>query len=622
VRFDLPLPAISDIGYYTLTAVGSTASTCVEGTLRIILAPARCYEPAELLHDSRLWGLSVQLYALRSSTNWGVGDFGDLAEWLEWAAKDLGAGMVGLNPMHALKNSHPYHISPYSPDSRLYVNTLYLDMQKIPDLSECVEAQQMVADESFRSRVEALRERETVDYEGVYEAKLKILEALFASFQQRHCRVNGPSLQPRTKRGRAFARYVRKEGEPLALFALFQAISETMRRESPSASVWQDWPEPYRHPDSPAVKAYRESNRVRIRFHQYLQWIAAEQLQRVSRLAAEHGMPIGLYHDLALGSDRTGSDAWMFQDVLALGVACGAPPDAFAPEGQNWGLPPPIPHRLRADGYRMFIELLRKNMAHGGALRLDHVMALFRLFWVPCGLPASAGTYVRYPWEDLLGILALESVLRQAVVVGEDLGTVPDLVREKLAASRVLSYRVFYFERSQNGEWKAPGDYPKEALAVISTHDLPPLAGYWAAQDIELRWKLGLYSDEAAYRAAVDERRREKTQILEALRREGLLLEDSVELGADSSEWTPELSRAVHCYVARTPACLMLVGLEDLIGHRTQINLPGTLDSYPNWSLKFPVTLDALQIDPRPRQLAAALQTIRSHRHGPQSSSS
>ncbi len=610
VRFELPLPTGLEIGYYDLTATGSAPSRCVEGRLRLILTPTQCYMPPRLDEGVRTWGLSLQLYSLRSSTNWGVGDFGDLADCVEWAATDLGAGMIGINPLHALKNSRPFHISPYSPDSRLWLNMLYLAIERIPEWSECPEAQQLLEDEPFRSRLEVLREQETVNYEQVCAVKRKVLKTLFGTFQERHCGVQGDTLEPRTSRGRAFEHYVRQQGDLLETFAVFQALSETLSQEGTGHRVWQEWPEQYRDARSPAVGAYRTAHRPLIRFHQYVQWVASEQLQAVSRRAEELEMPLGLYHDLALGSDRTGSDAWMFQDVLALSAECGAPPDDFALEGQNWGLPPVIPHRLRHDGYRMFIHLLRNNLTNGGALRIDHVLALFRLFWVPRGMPASAGAYVRYPWEDLLGILALESVRHRTVIVGEDLGTVPDFVREKLAAYRVLSYRVFYFERQQDGEWKTVREYPQDALAVVSTHDLPTLAGYWATEDIELRQKLGLYAEEGAYRAALDERRRDKARILQALLTEGVLAGDS-KTWSDSFDWSLELAEAVHAYVARTPSRLLLVSLEDMLGERAQVNLPGTVDAYPNWSLKIPLALDALRVDPRPQRLAAVLRNIR-----------
>jgi 4-alpha-glucanotransferase len=322
-------------------------------------------------------------------------------------------------------------------------------------------------------------------------------------------------------------------------------------------------------------------------------------------------MPVGLYHDLALGSDRNGSDAWVYQDVLALDADCGCPPDAFAPQGQNWGLPPANPVRLRASGYRMFIELLRRNLAYGGALRLDHVMGLFRLFWIPRGMPASAGAYVRYPVEDLLGILALESVRHKAVIIGEDLGTVPDGVRERLEAARVLSYRVLYFERTDRGEWKSPEAYPPQAVAVVTTHDLPTLAGFWAGRDIDVRAGLGLYADEGAVQRARDERRQDKQRIVRALNAAGLLPEGVTEESAAAQSMTPELSHAVHLFLARAPSWVVLANLEDLLGETDQTNVPGTVESHANWSRKIALPLERLRDDPRLHRTASALRALR-----------
>jgi 4-alpha-glucanotransferase len=616
IRFELPVPSDLAIGYYDLMAYAKTSVRSIEGTLRLIVVPPHCYVSPHFHEGARTWGLSLQLYALRSSRNWGAGDFGDLAEFLEWAGKDLGAGIIGLNPLHALKNSRPYHISPYSPESRLYLNVLYLDVERIPEYEESEAAQRMLEDSGFRAGLEALRRSETVDYDQVYAAKRAVLEALFATFQERHLAGQERSLHPGTERGRAFEHYIREEGEALETFALFQALSEELRRLYPLVWVWQDWPEPYRHPKSAAVAAFRVTHESQVRFHQYLQWVANEQLGEVAGRARALGMPIGLYHDLALGSNRSGSDAWVYQDVLALGVDSGCPPDAFAPEGQNWGLPPVNPERLRASGYRMFIELLSKNLRHDGALRLDHVMGLFRLFWIPRGLPPSAGAYVRYPADDLLGIVALESVRHRAVIVGEDLGTVPDWIRERLADSRVLSYRVLYFERTHQGDWKTPGAYPQQAMAVVSTHDLPTLSGFWAAQDIEVRGKLGFYPDEAARQQALEERLREKARVLRALNAEGLLPQGLTEESAAAQGMTEALCRAIHAYLARTPSWVVLASLEDVLGEVAQINVPGTVDRYPNWSRKSSLSLEDLREDPRPDRLAAALRAIRPSTQG------
>lgn len=614
VRVELPLPAGLPIGYYDVRVTGVSESRQVEGLLRLIVTPSACYVPPQLQQGHRLWGLAVQLYTLRSAGNWGVGDFGDLATLVEWAAKDLQVGLIGLNPLHALKNTKPFEISPYSPTSRLFLNTLYLDVEAIPEYQLCPAAQQTVRDAGFQRALAALRAGATVDYDQVSAAKRAVLETLFESFWERHFSGHDPGghdVQPVTERGRTFLRYVREEGEPLEMFALFHALSEEMRRQHPLVWAWREWPEPYRLPQSASVAAFRVTHRARIRFHQYLQWVAAEQLGAVSARVRALGMPVGLYHDLALGSDRNGSDAWAYQDELALEADCGCPPDAFAPQGQNWGLPPVNPVQQRARGYRTFVELLRHNLTYGGALRLDHVMGLFRLFWIPRGLPASAGAYVGYPVEDLLGILALESVRHKAVIIGEDLGTVPDGVRERLAVERVLSYRVLYFERTNQGEWKAPEAYLQQAMAVVTTHDLPTLAGFWAGRDIDVRAGLGLYPDEGAVHRAREERQQDKRHIARALGAAGLLPAGVTDESAAAQPMTPELCQAVHVFLARTPAWVVLANLEDLLGETAQTNVPGTVENHANWSRKITPMLEQLRDDPRVHQVASALRALR-----------
>ena len=610
-KFHLPLPGGLAAGYYDLTAVGTSLSHQVHGSLRLIIVPTHCYQPAQMETGGRLWGVSLQLYALRSTHNWGIGDFTDLFQWAEWAATELEAGIIGLNPLHALKNSRPYHISPYSPDSRFYLNAVYVDVEQAPEFQQSARAQGIAREDGFLSCLDALKKSDTVDYERVAAMKRRVLSALFETFEEHHFRREGDRRVACTTRGEDFEQYLQREGHALQAFALFQVLYEQFSKKSPPQLVWQDWPEAYRQPNSIASQEFLVAHVRQVRFHQYVQWLAHQQLRRVHERTRELAMPIGLYHDLALGSDRGGSDAWIFQSLLALGADCGCPPDAFAPEGQNWGLPPVNPHALRRTGYRMFIDLLRKNLQYGGAIRLDHVMALFRLFWIPRGLPASAGAYVQYPWDDLLGILALESVRHRAVIVGEDLGTVPDFVRDKLGAAGVLSYRVFYFERGDDGEWKRPAMYPRQALAVVTTHDLPTLAGFWDGEDLRVRERLGFYPDESAYRRAVEERQRDKVGIVRALQHEGVWPPGADEAVALHQPLPPDLAGAIHTYVARSPSSFMLVTLEDLIGDATQVNLPGTLDSYPNWSHKTPLTLDEVKASSHASQLARTLKRAR-----------
>lgn len=301
----------------------------------------------------------------------------------------------------------------------------------------------------------------------------------------------------------------------------------------------------------------------------------------------------------------------MYQSVLALDADCGAPPDPFAPEGQNWGLPPINPIALRANRYELLIQLLRKNMRFGGAIRLDHVMALCRLFWIPKGKPSSEGTYVHYPFEDLLAIIALESVKSKTLVIGEDLGTVPDWVREQLVKARVLSYRVFYFERRGDGTWKLPSEYPQQALAVATTHDLPTLTGFWSGEDLQVRAGLGAFRDDGARSQAWDERQRDKGRMLAVLKQEGLLPSGVSDNPAAVPAMTPALCRAIHAFLARTPSWVVLANLEDGLEEISQTNLPGTVENHPNWTRKYASRIDNLIGDERLRELGACLRSTR-----------
>jgi 4-alpha-glucanotransferase len=405
-------------------------------------------------------------------------------------------------------------------------------------------------------------------------------------------------------------RFIQSEGTPLEVYATFQTLEEERRLIQSKSVTWHDWPKQFLTPGQP-VREYAKRHRKRVRFFQYIQWVASEQLNEIRRTAEQLAMPIGLYHDVALGADRNGAEAWIYQSVLALGADCGAPPDAFAPEGQNWGLPPMNPHALRASGYELMIQLLRNNFRSGRAIRLDHVMAFCRLFWIPRGRPASEGTYVQYPFEDLLAIVALESVRSKTLVIGEDLGTLPDWVREQMAKARVLSYRVFYFERGADGAMKSPGDYPAQSLAVATTHDLPTLTGFWSGEDLQVRARLGAFTDDAARRQTWEERQRDKAGILSALKRESLLPNGMTEDLATAPAMTADLCRAIHIYLARTPSYIMLVNLEDGLGELSQTNLPGTVDSHPNWTRKYAVRMDEILCDERLRQLGAVLRSTR-----------
>jgi len=611
VRIVLAVPPDLPIGYHSVKVYAKVGSAKVDTTCRFIVAPERCYIPAQFQQGARWWGIALQLYSLQSDRNWGIGDFGDLASVVEWAGRQLGAAVIGLNPLHALKNTKPYHISPYSPTSRLFLNDLYIDVEQVVEYQTAPEVKARLGEPSFRARIDAARRGELVEYDAVRSIKREVLELCYQAFLREHWEGEESELQPRTERGRAFHQFVVCEGESLTSYAVFQALEEAQQVEHGISATWADWPEPYRIPTSEAVGEFRQRHMQRVGFFQYLQWLAADQMLALVKKTHEAGMPIGFYHDLALGSDRYGADGWRSQEVLALNADCGAPPDAFAPEGQNWGFPPPDPLRLRTSGYQYVIELLRKNLRYGGAIRLDHVMALFRLFWIPRGLPASMGTYVHYRDEELLAILALESVRAKALVIGEDLGTVPDWVRDRLEATGVLSYRVLYFERTHSGAWKPPAHYPAQALAVVTTHDLATLSGYWEGADIEARSTLGLFPSEEVRSAMLSGREWEKAGILAALKSEGLLPPGVPDDPAQVPTMTTELTEAIHHYLARSPAWMVLANIEDIIDTRAQTNLPGTLDQHPNWCRKLGSTVEELTQDSRFDRLAAQLRVIR-----------
>jgi len=611
VRVQIALPLQLPMGYYDVHAAVEGLPDEPEARFRLIVAPDRCHVPDCFGAGTRLWGLALQLYSLRSESNWGIGDFRDLAAVVEWAGKRLGASLIGLNPLHALKNTTPYHISPYSPNSRLFLNEIYIDVESVPEFQTSPDARNRFADPSFRARLEAARRSEFVEYDAVAQAKRTLLEICYENFLRDHFEELDQESAPRTARGQAFASYVREEGESLLHYAVFQTLEEEQRLKS-GAMIWADWPESYKTPTSDAVQEFQRQHTRRVWFFVYLQWLAAEQLSALVKKTGEAGMPIGFYLDMALGSDRYGADGWRFQDVLALQADCGAPPDAFAPEGQNWGFSPTDPLRLRETGYQYFIDLLRKNLRYGGAIRLDHVMVLFRLFWIPRGLPASKGTYVYYPADDLLAILALESVRAGTLVIGEDLGTVPDWVRERLGHAGVLSYRVFYFERTETGDCKPPHWYPAQSLAVVTTHDLPTLSGYWEACDIDLRAGLGLVPTEDIRQASLAERQLDKRRWLAALKSEGLLPPETSDDPDAIPEMTGELAQAIHQFLARTPSWLVLANIEDVTATRDQVNLPGTLNQHPNWRRKLALTVEALVHDPRFQQLVARMRSERS----------
>ncbi len=603
-RHGFELPVAPTIGYHRLEVHGPGDGESASARMLLVVAPDRCYQPPAVQGEQRVWGPTVQLYAVRSRRNWGIGDYGDLRGLVDLAA-EAGAGIVGVNPLHALFPHDPERASPYGPSSRRHFNVFYIDVEAVPDFAECDEARRAVRDPEFQARLRALRGEELVDYKGVAAVKLPVLERLHQHFREHHLAVG-------SERGRAFEAYRRDRDSELHGFALYHALQDHFHRNDSSVWGWPLWPEDYRNPDSPQVAAFASAQRGRVEFHEYLQWQAELQLAAAGRHSWERGLGVGIYGDLAVGIDRGGAEGWMHQDLYALGARVGAPPDDFNLHGQDWGLPPLIPHRLTEAAYEPFIGTLRSNMRHSGALRIDHVMGLMRLFWVPPGGSPADGGYVAYPFQDMLGILALESQRNRCLVIGEDLGTVPDEVRDALAPLGVLSYRPFFFERENDGAFKRPTGYPRNALVAVSTHDLPTLAGYWQGADLDLRASLGLFpSDEARHNQVVG-RAQDRARLLMALEQEQLLPPDVSVHPVSNPEMTPELVRAIHVYLARAPSVVMVVQPEDVLGQTAQVNLPGSRpEQFPSWRRKLTLDLEEWGGDARFRGVTEALREVR-----------
>lgn len=586
VRLALELPPLPT-GYHHLALERPDGQPL--GSTRLIVAPERCYEAPAVRAGGRPWGLAIQLYALRSARNWGIGDFTDLAGFAA-AAATLGADVIGLNPLHALFPADPASCAPYSPSSRYFLNVLYIDPEAVPEFRDSVAAQRLVGMPEFQARLEALRATPFVDYPAVTACKLEVLRTLHAEFATR------ASLARRLD----FDNFLNKHSQVLERFAVFHALQDHFSAGG-TPGGWPAWPTGYRRPTDPAVQAFAEAERAAVEFHAWLQWTAATQLEAAERRAREAGLRLGLYRDLAVGPNGGGGETWTAPGLYVEGATVGAPPDPLALQGQDWGIPPLDPEVLRERAYAPFIRLLRANMGRDGALRIDHVMMLMRLWWVPRGVPSSAGGYVHYRLDELMGIVALESQRRRCLVIGEDLGTVPPEVRAAMGAHGLYSYRVLWFERDSDGRFRAPADYPREALVTPSTHDLPTLASFWAGTDIELRERLGLYPAPGLAEQQRTARQETRHALLAALRDAGLQPGDT--------DLPPV--REVQRFLASAPSALLMLQPEDWLGMETPVNVPGTHTEYPNWARKLSADWPEFMQREALRELAADISRIR-----------
>ena len=602
--FEIPLPAPPPLGYHRLRLALETAGGPLAAEQSLIVVPRTCVRPSELLGDRKAWGLVANLYTVRSDRNWGVGDLTDLGELLEWAG-ELGAQFVGVSPLHALHNREA-DVSPYSPVSRLFRNPLYLDVERVPELADSREARALLASPKVRRELTELRRTERIEYERVIDVKYAVLEPLHRAF------ATGASAERR----RAYDEWCAAREPELTDFATYMALvsnaapdsdarargrERSARARRPTAAVhlprdWREWPLELQSPRSLAVREFREANAGAVDFHRWLQFETDRQLGEAAERARAKALAIGLYQDLAIGTSPAGSDTWSLPELFVRGASIGAPPDPYSASGQNWGLPPINPRRLAEDGYRYFIRLVRSAFRHAGALRIDHVMGLFRAFWIPEGHSGTDGAYVRYPSDDLLGILALESVRNRAVVVGEDLGTVPPDVPPALEKWGILSSKVLYFERGKKGAFAPADSYAADALATANTHDMATLAGFWDARDVELRAAVGLLGRDAVD-ATREERERDKQQLVRALVKARVL---DGKIDADDRRLAgAELRGAVHDFLALTPSVLVGVALDDVAGERDPVNVPGVSpDQHPSWTRRMEKTLAELRDDP------------------------
>ena len=541
-RFDAErsLPPDLPLGYHLLHYEG------VDSPARLVVTPATCYLPPDL----ETWGWAVQLYAARSSRSWGIGDLADLERLAEWSASKLGAGMMLVNPLSAATPITPQQASPYYPTSRSFFNPLWINIDWVIEESGARSPEL----EELSAKARKLNAKRLIDRDAVFHLKMRAFDVLWPQFQA----------------NQALAAFCREQGDNLQRFATFCALAEHHN------SGWHSWPQRFRHPANPEVTRFANEQKNRVEFHMWLQWLLDRQLSRSSKHLA-------LMQDLPIGVDPNGADAWAWQDTFAKGMAVGAPPDEFNTQGQNWGLPPFLPHKLRAAGYEPFAQTIRAAFRNGGGLRIDHVMGLFRLFWIPQGVSAQHGAYVRYNADEMLSIVALESERAKAYVVGEDLGTVEKEAREKLSSYRVMSYRLLWFEKDD------PETYPRDALAAITTHDLPTVAGLWTGSDLKKQHELNLNPNEEST-AEIHSRLAKVT---------GLKDDSPIE----------EVIAGSYKVLAEAPSRILTAALDDAAAVEERPNLPATMsDKNPNWSIALPTPIDELITGELCSRIAAALR--------------
>lgn len=574
-----------EIGYYDFELVEADVEEPL-GKGRLIIAPQACYKQQELKQGKKMWGPSVQLYCVKSKRNWGVGDFTDLKYLIEKVA-ERGADFVGLNPIHALYPANANACSPYSPSSRRWLNIIYIDVEAVEGFADNAEVQALYMDENFQKQLTEAKDNNHVDYGSVMDMKIRALKPLYQAFAKQH-------IEADSEQAKAFAKFKQEGGASLLQLATYDAIQDAFKSQGKDISEnwgWPVWPKEMQDYDSQAVTDFAKENAALVDFYAYLQYLASMQLKQVDEISKAKGMAIGTYRDLAVGVSEGSTEIWANKDLYRTDASVGAPPDVLGPLGQSWGLPPMDPVKLYQQAYQPIIDLFRSNMQSCGALRIDHVMAMLRLWWVPKGDSAKEGTYVYYPVDELLSILALESHLNQCSIIGEDLGTVPADIVGKLQDNGIHSYKVFFFEQAQDGGFYSPSHYVEQAMATLTTHDMPTLIGYWHCKDLELGQEIGLYKGEALLSSLYESRAKDKQQILNTLHGHNSIPEhigkDAMQVGMNQ-----ELNYGLQIHMAKGSSALLSLQLEDWLQMDMPVNIPGTSDEYPNWRRKLSVDLE------------------------------
>ena len=594
-----PLP----YGYHSFSCVvtdGYNIYNSIKSSL--IRTPKKAYVPQEIGNGRKIWGVSVQLYALRSRNNWGIGDFADLRKLLGFISS-CGGHFVGLNPLHAgyPSNPDPDAVSPYSPSSRQWLNIIYICVEDVPEYVQCPQALALVSSKSFQQRLRALKDREYVDYRGVLELKLKVLRLIYD-----HQRVD----DRRSIRGRQFLDFMASGGQSLLEMATYDALQASLYAQGINAWGWQVFPQEYQNSAKPFVEVWRQEHIDDVRFFCYLQFLAQEQLDNAYRKSAELKMIIGPYRDLAVGVSRGSCDVWSDKyNIYRVDGSLGAPPDPLGPLGQSWGLSPMDPVSLRRAAYRPLIDLYRANMRSCGALRIDHAAGLYRFWWVREGQDATTGAYVMSNMHDLMGILALESQRNRCLIIAEDLGTSPEELRRALKELGAYSYKLFFGERAADGGFIAPQDYEPLAMAAITTHDMPTLKGWWNNKDLETGEKLGLYTHEQADYLRRD-RENSKQRILDSMHGLGSV-GNEIPSTATECVMNENLVKGFQIHMCKSSCALYSSQLEDWIGVETPVNIPGTFHEYPNWRRKLTQDLEDIFSDEYVKSLTQSMTNAR-----------